>query len=619
MADDQINTKSEELLEPVKAYNMLYKDAVKEEAGKFFDELADKAETNVEENRQTVKRIKTLQAELNALQNRRGKYATIRVLLWMAVVIAIIALIATIIAFIGGYIPLWGGLIAWTLCPIIIALSLFFIFAKLNKMIKDFEKQIEDKKKKIEEQINIAWGQMASLNARYDWNMPATVIMRVVPLIKIDKYFDGSKEYALEQQYGLSDNTDPNYSTVCVQSGSILGNPFIIQKAKAHKIVNKSYTGSLVVSYTVREYDSNGKSYTRTVTETLHATVVKPAPDYHYETNLIYGNTAAPDLVFSRRPQGQNGKSEKAIQKFVMGETKTFIKEIERSTKKGGNLTSIGNYDFECLFHAWNRNHEVQFRLLFTPLAQRNLTKYLTGTDGYGDDFYFYKDNMINMIVSNHSQSIDYSGDPNRYITYDYDRSRELFIDYVCTFFKGFYFDMVPLLSIPIYQQNKSLEYIYGDDGPTNYSSYEHETLANMFPRMQFAEASTTTEVMLKTSLIRKDGKSDKVNVTAYSYRGEPRTDYVPKMAGNGSIYNVPVDWIEYIPVKKTSSFEVKSVKSSRYDFLTQIKNNYLDKYVNESHYNFRNSLLAFFAKKDYSGNDDKELDSYFTSSDENK
>ena len=40
------------LLEPLKAYKSVYKDAVNEEAGKFFDELVEKSKIDVEANRQ---------------------------------------------------------------------------------------------------------------------------------------------------------------------------------------------------------------------------------------------------------------------------------------------------------------------------------------------------------------------------------------------------------------------------------------------------------------------------------------------------------------------------------------------------------------------------------------
>jgi hypothetical protein len=56
---------------------------------------------------------------------------------------------------------------------------------------------------------------------------------------------------------------------------------------------------------------------------------------------------------------------------------------------------------------------------------------------------------------------------------------------------------------------------------------------------------------MLKTRVIRADGKADKVEITAYSYRGEDRVDYVNRMGGDGRIHTIPVHWIEYIPLTR--------------------------------------------------------------------
>ena len=610
---DTVNENNEELLEPVKAYNEVYAEQVKVEAERVFDELAGKVETPIELNRMTIKELKKLKAELNALSRRSGTLGAWRI--FCIIMIILLGIATGVVIFLG--IKQSISLALAIVLPIVFVLMIvglfLIIFLVINKKKKNIDKRIKEIEPQIEAKTHEAAEQMAPLNARFDYNMAQKIIGNVIPLIKLDKYFDGAKEAALEEQYGLMDNTDENYSTVCVQSGSILGNPFIIQKAKAHKIINVTYSGSITITYTVTTRDSKGNLQTSIRTQVLTATVSKPAPDYHYETNLIYGNTAAPKLVFSREPQNMSGKSEKAIRKFVDVKTKEFQKAVENSTRKGGNLTCIGNYDFEALFHAWNRNNEVQFRLLFTPLAQRNLTKYLTGTDGYGDDFYFFKNNMINMIMSRHSQKFDYSGDPSRFMTIEYDYSKRLFVEYVCEFFKNFYFDLVPLISIPLYQQNKSLEFIYGEDAPTNYSSYEHEVIVNTLDPKEIQEPTTTTDVMIKTKPIRKDGKSDKIEVIARSYRGEPRTDYVHKMGKDGFMHTIPVDWVEYIPVERTSVVEVKRLNSSRFDFINKIKDNYMSRISNGGVYAFRNSIIAFFANNNYSNKDDEEIGSYFT------
>ena len=40
--------------------------------------------------------------------------------------------------------------------------------------------------------------------------------------------------------------------------------------------------------------------------------------------------------------------------------------------KNGGQFQEMANSEFDVLFGANDRDHEVQFRLMYTPLAQRN-------------------------------------------------------------------------------------------------------------------------------------------------------------------------------------------------------------------------------------------------------
>ena len=72
------------------------------------------------------------------------------------------------------------------------------------------------------------------------------------------------------------------------------------------------------------------------------------------------------------------------------------------------NYQRFGNDEFEVLFGGTNRNNELEYRLLFTPLAQKNLLSIIKNPIPYGDDFSFIKDKMINVIRSNHSQTFDY-------------------------------------------------------------------------------------------------------------------------------------------------------------------------------------------------------------------
>lgn len=57
-----------------------------------------------------------------------------------------------------------------------------------------------------------------------------------------------------------------------------------------------------------------------------------------------------------------------------------------QAIKQGRNFTPLANTKFEVMFKAYDRNNEVQYRLLFTPLAQQNMLEILTGKAGFGDD-----------------------------------------------------------------------------------------------------------------------------------------------------------------------------------------------------------------------------------------
>lgn len=607
------------LLQPLRGYNLVYKEKFKNKAEEYFDALKDKAGIDVELNRETIKKLRKAQAERNALLKKMRNQKALRgwtiffiifffiacpVMIVLGPVIKMIPNIAAIISAVGA---------------LIVAVALIIVIIKILKpRIKTLQDKLAEKDQIIAQLTAEAERQMSPLNSLYDWNMAAVIFSDVIPLVELDRFFDSKKHALMVQKYGLDGMSNPDISSIYVQSGSILGNPILLQKAKVHQIIDKTYTGSITISWTTTVSDGKGGIRTVTHTQTLTASVTKPAPDYHHETRLILANPAAPDLVFSRKPQGMTGKDEKQIYKFVRKQEKELASLAEKSISRGGNFTPLGNTDFEALFHAWNRNHEQQFRLLFTPLAQQNEIELVTLTDGFGDDFQFYKTKMINEISSKHSQKIDYSGNPLDYYSIEYDDAKRKFVDYVCVFCKGLYFDLAPLLSIPLYQQTKSLEFIYGEDTPENYSYYEHEVMANSFKADCFAHEDTTTDVILKTSLISKDGKSDKVLVNAYSYRGEPRVTIVSKLGGDGHMHQIPVHWTEYIPIEKETTMEVANTNASRFDFNNKIMNNgfseFIRRYATNGTYSFRRGLLALLGAAAYTAASDSEMDTYFHS-----
>lgn len=113
-------------------------------------------------------------------------------------------------------------------------------------------------------------------------------------------------------------------STLYVKSGEINGNPFFISDNLYHKMGTKDYTGSIVITWTETTRDSKGNLVTRTRSQTLTATITKPCPYYSTMPFLVYGNEAAPDLIFSRDDSDAEKMTEKQIERHVNKEIKSL-------------------------------------------------------------------------------------------------------------------------------------------------------------------------------------------------------------------------------------------------------------------------------------------------------
>jgi hypothetical protein len=215
----------------------------------------------------------------------------------------------------------------------------------------------------------------------------------------------------------------------------------------------------------------------------------------------------------------------------------------------------MSNHEFETWFHAKDRDHEVEFRLLFTPVAQTQMLNLMKDTAvGYGDDFTFVKQRKVNVLYSRHLDAATIDTDPARFRNWDYDAAFAYFVEFNERYFKDAYFSLAPLLAIPLYQQTRTHEEIWKDVlGRKASSFWEHESVANYHGEAKFAHPSCVTRSILKTELVRREGGESTVAVTAHGYRGEERVDYEEVHGGDGNWHEVAVRWTEYLPVQRTS------------------------------------------------------------------
>lgn len=542
----------EDIHEPLDQFRDTLRDQHAENTAELFDKLVERAGIDIPANRKTVAEIRRLEASIASETSRRSAWSAFNVVCIVAAVLAAILIGVSLYSAsngsplldesgyaIAGAVVLGGTLLSLLLC---------------RPKLREADARLADLNEQRNAAEQVGWEQMAALNRLFDWAQPANLIHKTAPRIEFDPYFSVGRLCDLQRVYKWDGTFNQSRSVLFSHSGEINGNPFVLAETRFCEMVQKTYHGSLTITWSESYTDANGRRQTRLRTQTLHASVQKPYPTYPEEKVLIYGNEAAPDLTFSRVPSSLSGLSDNVLSRW---RKKAEIKRLEKFSRNLDDeygFTMMANQEFEALFHATDRSSEVQFRLLFTPLAQREMLKLLKDKEvGYGDDFRFTKYHCINMIRPEHLQSLPIDTNPAQFQSYDYDASRQAFLSFNEEFFRGLYFTLAPLLAIPLYQQYRSHESIYGTKNDRCSSFWEHESLANFFGTGRFKHPECVTECLLKTqSSIAPDG-STRIDVTAHGYRGIPRTDYVSVFGGDGRMHDVPVNWTEYLPVQQTS------------------------------------------------------------------
>ncbi len=576
------------MLEPLKFYENTAKALHDKNTKEYFDELVKKSQVDEVSNRKTVAKYKKQKKIVDQLDSKIGKYKTLRGFI-------IFLIIASILTAIIGLAV--GEGLTQILCPVIgiicTILFILLIVKKINKIIKQIQGVKDKENKKAQELLDEAQSQMAPLNALFTEFDTFNLIEKTMPNIRFNKNYDGRLHTDFNLNYDFIDQIGQNRSAVDTVSGRLYENPFVFYRYLNHYIGSKTYFGSLVIHWTTVERDSNGRYRTVHHTDTLHASVIKPYPEYNYETGLSFGNQSAPDLNFSRKGNHIERLSDKEIEKKILKGEKKIKKKAEKATKTGDDFTEMTNSEFDVLFGAIDRDNEVQLRYLFSPLAQVNMVKLLRSNVGYGDDFYFSKRGRHNFIQSEHAQTWDMNTDGQNYTSYDIDDAKAKFINRNNDFFKSIYFDFAPLLTIPTYQQEPNMVFEPLKKKNGNYSNYEHEVLANAIGRHHFAPQGSATDSVLKATLITTKNKTDIVMINAQSYSAHKRVDFIPVFGRDGKTHLVPVPWNEYLPIEKNTALAIKEVGENKRDFIVKAYDKKIDSTLFDSPTAYVHGLFA--------------------------
>ena len=506
---------------PLEEYESKFKNLHLENTNNFFEKLVQQSGIDIERNRETVKQYNEYKENLVKFKKKLNLFRFLRVLMIITILL----------------IPL--------------------VILKITPKIKNLRSDIENADKKVQELLAEAHNQMLPLNKLFTDRDALNIIESTIPLVSFDSCFSAKQESDMKINYDFSEYNESEQSTIDVLAGNYNENPFLFENKIIHTMGTEVYHGYKTIHWTETYRDGNGRLRTRTRSETLHATVTKPKPFYNTQVVLNYCSQGGPELSFSRDASHLEIKSEKEIQKYVKKGEKKLKKKTDKAISQNGDFTSMSNSEFEVLFDALDRTNEVQFRTLFTPLAQTNMVGLILSKIGYGDDFNFIKQKRTNRIVTNHSQGRAINLLPKNYVSYSFDIIKENFIGKNTEYFKAVYFDFAPVWAIPIYQERPvhSLKPI--PDYSQLYSLKECEALANAVNYEYVVHPDTKTQAILKSSFVNSQNNIDETRITAYSYDIEKRVDIVSVHGGDGRFHDVSVPWDEYIPLEANHNFFV--------------------------------------------------------------
>ncbi len=588
--------------DPMDYYDQELAKQIPENAKAYFDDLLEKSKVDEEENKHFITEITKWETKHSHEKSRLNMFNGIRTFLTILIVVALILIaLSAFNLYNGGVDDNTAFLVLVIIMPIVLIASILVIFLYLNKKINHYEEVSNKSKEKINKLKQKALNQVAPLVSLFDSSDFINITKKTTKIFSIDPYVDHEKLLMLRELYGFKDEPEVNESIVEVMSGEIETNPYIHVRLFIQRMRNTTYTGSLPISWTERVSDGQGGFRTVVRTETLVASISRPAAYYSDGSYVIYGNEAAPDLTFSRGPSGVNpDMTEKEMRKFESNQEKHLASLAQKSISKGGNFTPLANAKFEGLFGAYDRNHEIQYRLLFTPLAQENMCELILRKKPYKDDFTFYKKKKVNIISSEHGKYTE-PYDPNMLFgMIDISKMRRSFVNEITECFNSLYFEMAPLLCIPLYQTTEA-----GDFNVTehyrNVSDYDAEAMANSMNSKLFMPEGSDTPQILKVTYQRTVGKTDFFKVDSFAFKKVPQVEFVTVMGGDGLPHEVPVPWFRYDPLHKESAIGARKFTGNKFQYQNLVRDEEFKKDKVMSRTNTRNhNFLGFYAPSDY-------------------
>ncbi len=528
----------ETILEPVEALQNEFRLEVKDKAREYFHAALEKSEVSVEENKKETKEYESVKQRLNIESYQLERTRAMRILMVVLITLGAISLVTGFILILATKmlaLPITlmviGGVLI-VVCSLMYSYPLKIKFYSLSQHVS----QTQDSEKRLFASLH---RKMNKITKQFDYDLAPRFISEAMPMFKFDAAFTYETMKLLDQKYGVLYNTDIDSSFKYLLTGTLNENPFLFNKNISTYMGEMVYTGSITIHWTETETDSDGNTHTEYHSEVLTASVTRPYPYYNDEISLVYFSDAAPHLVFSRDVDRASGKKR---------EERRLQRKSTEATKSGDSFTPLSNTEFETKFHAWNRNNEVEFRLLFTPLAQENILKFINNEPDHAS-YQFIKNRKMNIVIDSAIQDFDLFMEDSLWDkAYSVDYLETDFVSYIDSYLKAFYYSFIPILSIPLYQQHHSEKYTEIEREYPNYSPLKYEELVNSLPVTLLRPQRCDTDLINKVEFISKSGKTDFIKIDTYAYYALDMVEHVSVHGGDGQWHDVPVHYKEYYP-----------------------------------------------------------------------
>lgn len=523
----------------------------------YLNELLEQTGTSLKENQADCQEISALDKVLLKTKRKFSLFkAGMGILLTLLVILMLISIGGAYYVFTEPGISLNPAAIYSIFASCILVAVGFLVLIVLtsvflSKKNKKFRATISNFEEVIDTKIQEAFVKLHDFYRAFNYSQVYSQIQAQIPEIEFLKSADNNFVKYIEK------NFDPVYAPsstsmlVNYKAGYFYKNPFIVGMYKEMNMVPHTYTGSLAISY----YTGFGE-HRRLVSETLHATLVKPKPEYKYiAVNSLYAN-AVPELEFEKAPvlDYNPAKHDKYIK-----QAEKMLAQIE---KKNADFTPMSNTEFEALFPVTKRSSEQKYRAFFGQVAQQNLINFAK-TLTSGRNYTYSKSHNTNEVALRElSESFDLN--PLDFVDYDLTAFLSKYQEYAKVLSASLYDSFIPYLSNPVLLEgniSKQPEYT------KTPSILEHLALLTKFKNIELLPNEAGIDEYILEPLPEYENVCK-----VHSFKAVPRVDYVVVNAGDGP-HQVPVNWTEYIPVFKELRYKVQQNQADANYF----ENNFFD------------------------------------------